>query len=160
MVKDPACGLALAAALALIAAVALGEQARAAQLCGWLAETRKADEAHDFSLWLQSDGDVAVFYKMSGKGVVTGSGSSYGPGGGTYSLRPGLPESPWSYGTDIGEGDIDIAAEIHETPKSVFDETESPLLVQWVFRCHVAEGEKKVPTDFAKRRCISIPNQH
>ena len=156
MVKDPVFGLAIAAALALAA----GSEARAAQLCGWLTETREADDVHNFSLWLQSDSDVAFFYKMSGRGVVTNSGSSYGPGSGSYSLRPGRAESPWTYGTNIDEGDIDIVAEIHETPKSVFDETESPLLVKWIFCRHVAEGEKKVPTDFAKHQCITIPNQH
>jgi hypothetical protein len=156
VVKGHARRLAIAAALVLAAA----GQARAAQLCGWLTETVKADQVHDFSLWLQSDSDVAFFYKMAGKGIVTGAGSSYSPGSGTYSLRPGRTESPWTYGTNISEGEVDIVAEIHETPKNVFDDAESPLLVTWTFRRHVAEGEKKPPTDFAKHQCITIPNQH
>ncbi len=152
--------LALAAALALTAAVAVSGPARAAQLCGWLTEKVSADDVHDFALWLQSDSDIAFFYKMSGKGVVTPSGSSYGPGSGTFSLRPGRPQNPWGYGTNISQGDIDIVAEIHETPKSVFDDTESPLLVTWVFQRHVSANEKKPPTDFAKHQCITVPNQH
>jgi hypothetical protein len=149
-------GLMLAAALAVCASA----PARAAQLCGWLTETVKADDVHDFALWLQADNDVAFFYKMSGKGIVTGAGSSYGPGSGTFSLRPGKPQNPWMYGTNISEGEVDIVAEIHETSKSVFDDAESPLLVKWVFRRHIAEGEKKPPTGFAKHQCITVPNQH
>jgi hypothetical protein len=149
-------GLALAAALAL----AISEPAHAAQLCGWLTEKVSADNVHDFALWLQSDSDIAFFYKMSGKGIVTRSGSSYAPGSGTFSLRPGRPQNPWGYGTNISEGDVDIVAEIHETPKSVFDETESSLLANWVFRRHIARGEKAPPADFAKHQCITVPNQH
>ena len=160
MVKHPVCGLAIAVALALAAGLFVGSQARAAQLCGWLTETRKADEVHDFSLWLLSDSDVAFFYKMSGKGIVTGSGSSYGPRGGTHSRRPGRPESPWAYGTNISEDDVDIVLEIRETPKWVFDGTESPRLVTWVFRRPIPEGEKKLPTDFANHQCIAIRNPH
>ena len=155
MSKTAFCGLAFAAALALPAA-----PARAAQLCGWLVETVDAEQTHDFALWLESDADLEFFYKMSGKGIVTPSMKAYSPGKGTFTLHPKRPDKPWSFGTTIGdEGDVDIVAEIHVMPKSIFDETETPLLAKFVFQRHVPEDEKTPPGEFAKHQCVTVPNQ-
>lgn len=145
---------ALAAALALAAA-----PAHAAQLCGWLTETLQPNQVHEFSLWLESDGDLDVLYKMTGQGVVTASGKSYSPSSGSYSLHAKRPEQPWRFGTNIVEGDVDIVAEVHVMPKSVFSDEPTPLLGAFTFRRHVPETEKKPPGDFAKHQCVSLAAQ-
>ena len=149
----------LRAGLALAAAVlALAGPARATQVCGWIDETVDADNVHLFSLWLEADGDTDFFYRMAGKGVVTESSTSYSPSSGAFSLRPKRPGRPWSYGTSIsGGGDVDIVAEIHAAPKSVFSDDETPLLAKFTFRRHVPEGETKAPKTFAARQCAALP---
>jgi len=135
--------------------------AQATQLCGWLVETLEPENVHEFTLWLEADGDMDFFYKMTGKGISTEDSKSYSPGSGSFSLRPKRPEKPWGFGTNIdGPGDVDIVAEIHVMPKSVFDDAETPLLASFAFRRHVSQDEKKPPVDFAKRQCVTIPSQH
>jgi hypothetical protein len=133
--------------------------ARAAELCGWLTETADAEGVHEFSLWLEADAYVAFFYKMTGKGVVSEGMKAYSPGSGTFSLRPTAAEKAWGFGASVSPpAEIDIVAEIHAPPKSVFDEEETPLLARFVFQRHVTEDEKKAPTDFAKRQCATLPS--
>ncbi len=157
MIGPSRCGLMLAA----LAITAIAAPAHPTELCGWLVETVGDESMHEFALWLEADGDVSFLYKMTGKGVSTESSKSYSPGSGSFSLRPKAPEKAWGFGTTIGEaGDVDIVADIHVMPKSVFDETETPLLASFKFRHHVPEGEKKPPADFAKRQCATVPSQH
>ena len=154
MIWPPPLGLAIAAAMAITAA----GPARAAELCGWLTETADADGVHQFDLWLEADADVSFFYKMTGKGVVTEGMRAYSPGSGTFSLRPKHAEKAWGFGSSLSPpGDIDIVAEIHTPPKSVFSDDETPLLARFAFQRHVPEDEKAPPTDFAKRQCATIP---
>lgn len=145
-------------ALAALAAITAAGPVRGAELCGWLTETVDADSTHDFSLWLEADGEVNFFYKMTGQGIVTEGMKAYSPGSGTFSLRPKRPEKAWGFGSTLSPpGDIDIVAEIHAPPKSVFSDDETPLLATFTFRRHVPEDEKTPPTDFAKRQCATIP---
>jgi hypothetical protein len=147
--------------VAALAMTAIAAPARSTELCGWLVETIGDESMHEFTLWLEADGDVSFLYKMTGKGVSTESSKAYSPGSGTFSLRPKAPEKAWGFGTTIdGAGDVDIVADIHVMPKSVFDETETPLLASFTFRRRVPEGEKKPPADFAKRQCATVPGQH
>jgi hypothetical protein len=71
--------------------------------------------------------------------------------------RPKRPQGHWSFGTSLGEGDVDIVGEIYATPKNVFSEKEAPNLASFVFRRHVAESEDAVPKDFAKPQCVTAP---
>src|SRR5471032_2103668 len=144
MIELPRHGLALAAA----AVIAAAGPARAAELCGWLVETTDADSVHEFSLWLEADSDVSFFYKMTGKGIVSEGMRAYSPGSGTFSLRPKHAEKAWGFGSSLDPpGDIDIVAEIHVPPKSVFSDDETPLLAKFTFQRHVPENEKTPPTD-------------
>jgi hypothetical protein len=153
MARAPALGLAIAA-WAVIAAAA---PARATELCGWLVETTDAEAVHEFALWLEADGDLDFFYKMTGQGITTDSSRAYSPGSGTFSLHAGRPEKAWGFGSNIdGAGDVDIVAEIHTPPKSIFDEDDTPLLASFAFKRHVPEDEKTPPTEFAKRQCVTI----
>jgi hypothetical protein len=148
---------ALALALATAATLMTAPPVRAAQLCGWLTEKISGDSVHEFDLWLESDSRVNFFYKMTGKGVTTENSRSYSPGSGSFSLDPKRAEKAWGFGTTLGsEGDIDIVAEIHVMPKSVFDEGDTPLLASFAFKRHVPDGEKKPPADFAKRQCVTL----
>jgi hypothetical protein len=145
-------------ALAAVAAIAAASPVRATELCGWLAETANADRLHEFSLWLEADGQVDFFYKMTGAGIVTEGMKSYSPGSGTFSLEAKRAEKAWGFGSTLSPpGDIDIVAEIHAAPKSVFSDDETPLLAKFTFRRHVPEDEKTPPADFAKRQCATVP---
>jgi hypothetical protein len=142
-------------ALAVCAAATM-TPVRAAELCGWLTETSDANSVHQFTLWLEADTEVALFYKMSGKGIVTEGMKAYSPGSGSFSLHPKKAEKPWGFGTSLSPpGDIDIVAEIHVPPKSIFDE-EAPLLAKFTFQRHVPEEEKAPPNDFAHRQCVTL----
>jgi hypothetical protein len=153
MIGPPRLGLALAAALVIAAT----GPAHAAELCGWLMETTEADSVHQFNLWLEADADVSFFYKMTGKGIVTEGVKAYSPGSGTFSLRPGRAEKAWGFGSTLDPpGDIDIVAEIHAPPKSVFSDDETPLLAKFTFQRHVPQDEKTPPADFAKHQCATI----
>jgi hypothetical protein len=154
MSSPPRLGLAIAVAAVIVAA----SPAHAAELCGWLIETTEADSVHQFDLWLEADADVSFFYKMSGKGIVTEGMKAYSPGSGTFSLSPKRAQRAWGFGSTLDPpGDVDIVAEIHVPPKSVFSDDETPLLAKFTFQRHVPEDEKVPPKDFAKHQCATIP---
>ncbi|CAN5239620.1 hypothetical protein BH11PSE2_BH11PSE2_03190 [soil metagenome] len=141
----------LAIAVALIAAPSA---ASAAQICAWLTETTKADDLHDFSLWLQSDAELEIYYKMAGEGLVTESSKLYSPGSGTFVLHAGKAAKPWGFGATLNPpGDIDIIAEIHKKPVDIFSDAPSPLLASFAFKRHVPESEKKAPATFSTKQC-------
>jgi hypothetical protein len=145
-------GLALAAL-----AVSAAGPVQAAQLCGWLIETVEADDLHQFDLWLEADGQVDIFYKMTGEGIYSESSQSYSPGSGTYSLRTRTAAKVWGFGTTLNTpADIDIVAEIHAPPKSVFSDEETPLLAAFTFRRHVPEDEGAPPKAFGARQCVTV----
>ncbi|HET6971362.1 MAG TPA: hypothetical protein VFH92_09570 [Phenylobacterium sp.] len=146
-------------ALLLLAAAALftAQPARAAQVCAWLTETVDAEQTHQFDLWLEADADADILYAMTGQGIVTEGSRMYSPGSGTYSLHARRAERVWGFGGTLDPpGDVDIVAEIHEKPASIFDET-SPLIAAFPFQRHVPEDEKAPPTDFQQRRCAPLP---
>lgn len=137
-------------AAAFLVAALLPAQAQAAKLCGWFAETVDSDQTHNVQLWLQSDAHVWFLYRIAGKGFYSGDNGveDNSPGGTTYSVDPGPPNSAWSEGQSAGPGDhIDIVVEIREWPKDLTDDTvRSPLLGQFVYRRTVKAGEKRSMT--------------
>jgi hypothetical protein len=146
----------LAITAALIMA-ALPVPASAAHLCGWFVETLAPDDVHNIEFWLQSDERISFFYQMSGKGFSSddGSGSSYSPGSGTYSLDPGKPDKAWEYGTNLSpDSHIDIVAEIHEMPKDIFSDEPSPLITSFTYQRAITASTVKPGADAAKHQCI------
>jgi len=131
--------------------------AHAGQLCGWLVESLAGDNVHQFELWLQSEGDADIVYKMRGEGVVTESSRVYAPGSGTYSLHARKAVKVWGFGTTLNTpADIDIVAEIRSPPKSVFSDEETPLLAKFSFQRRVPEGETAPPQPFGARKCVAV----
>ena len=132
--------------------------ARAVQVCGWLTETSDKENLHEFELWLQSDGEAEGLYRMKGEGIVTEGMRSYSPGSGTFFLHAGRPAKMWGFGSTLSPpGDIDIVAEIHTKPASIFDEVETPLLATLTFRRHVPEEETTPPKGFTTKQCATLP---
>jgi hypothetical protein len=131
--------------------------AQATQVCAWMTEVTKAADLHDFTLWLQADGEVDLFYKMAGKGVTTESSRMHSPGSGTYVLHKGVAAKPWGFGSTLNPpGDIDFIAELHKKPASIFDDDETPLLASFTFARHVPDGEKKAPVTLATKQCKTL----
>jgi len=140
----------------MVLAGGLTGPAQAKELCGWLTESVEAGGLHQFDLWLEADGEADVFYKMTGRGVVTESSESYSPGSGTVSLHAGKAMRVWGFGTTLTPpADIEIIAEIHAPPASVFSEDETPMLAAFNLRRHVAEAETALPAVLT-RRCVSL----
>ena len=145
-------GLAIAAL-----AVAVAGPVQATELCGWLIETIEADDLHQFELWLQAQRDTDVVYRMRGEGIVSESSRSYSPGSGTYSLRTRTAAKVWSFGTTLNTpADIDIVAEVHAPPKSLFSDEATPLLAAFTFRRHVPDDEGSPPKPFGARQCVTV----
>lgn len=143
-------------ALLALAGAAAGP-ARATELCGWLIETVEADGLHQFDLWLQADADTDVFYRMTGDGWRSEGVRAYSPGSGTYSLHAHKAAKVWGFGTSLNPpGELDIVAEIHAPPASVFSEDETPLLATFAFRRHVPEDEGPPPKAFGARQCVTV----
>jgi hypothetical protein len=143
-------------ALMVLAAATAGS-AHAKELCGWLTERVEADGLHQFDLWLEADSETAIFYKMTGRGVVTESSQSYLPGSGTVSLHAGKAVRVWGFGTTLTPpADIEIIGEIHAPPASVFSEDETPMLAAFDLRRHVPEEETALPSAVARRRCVVL----
>lgn len=144
-------------AAALVATVALVGEARATQLCGWIVETNEENDVHKLTLYLSSDKEIEFLYKLGGRGIVDGSGHSHSPSKGTFLLRDGQTDSPWSFGATLtAPGEIDVIVEIHEKPADIFDEKPTPLLATFTFRRDVPESETKAPPVFAKKQCAMV----
>lgn len=127
------------------------------KICAWMTETVDAESNHEFSLWLEADADIQIYYQMAGEGVVTESMRAHSPGSGTFVLHPGEPDKPWGFGATLNPpGEVDIVAEIHETPEDIFSDVPSPLLTAFEFRRHVPEGETTPPPIFAEKRCRTV----
>ena len=144
--------------LLAVAVGAVAVPAHAGQLCGWLVETIGDDDLHQFELWLQAERDTDVVYRLRGAGIVSESSRSHSPGGGSYSLHAGQPAKIWGFGATLNApADIDIVAEIHAPPRSVFsDEAAPPWLAAFTFRRHVPEYEGAPPKPFAARQCVTV----
>jgi hypothetical protein len=95
---------------------------------------------------------------MTGEGIVTEGMRSYSPGSGTFFLHAGRASKVWGFGSTLyPPGDIDIIAEVHTKPPSIFDETPTPLLAKFVFHRHVPEDETTPPKGFATKQCATLP---
>lgn len=146
----------IVAAAMLIAAGFAGE-ARAAQLCGWIVETREPNDVHLLKLFLSSDREIEFFYRLGGLGLVDGSGHMHSPSKGTFLLHNGQTDSPWSFGgTLTAPGKIDVVVEIHQKPADIFDERPTPLLAKFTFKRGIPAGETRVPPVFARKQCAIV----
>jgi hypothetical protein len=160
MGKRAMAGLVRNCLLATLACACLAATpARAVQVCGWLTETTGKENLHEFELWLQSDGEAEGLYKMTGEGIVTENMRNYSPGSGTFFLHAGRPAKMWGFGSTLyPPGDIDIVAEVHAKPASIFDEVQTPPLGTFTFRRHVPEDETAPPKAFAAKQCATLPS--
>jgi hypothetical protein len=142
---------------AILLTVAFMGEARAAQLCAWIVETNEENDVHKLKLLLSTDKEVEFLYKIGGQGIVDGSGHSHSPSSGTFFLRDGQTDSPWSFGATLtAPGKIDVTVEIHQKPADIFDEKPTPLLAKFTFQRAVPESEKKAPPVFAKKQCATV----
>ena len=150
-------GLVRAGVAMMVLTCGLAGPAHAKELCGWLTERLEAGGVHQFDLWLQTDSDADLFYKMTGRGVVTENSESYSPGSGTISLHPGKAVRVWGFGTTLTPpADIEIIAEVHTPPASVFSEDETPMLAAFTLRRHVPEEGPEPPISVPERRCVAL----
>ena len=141
------------AALALLAAT----PGHATEICGWLVETVGADDFHEFALWLQSDSEADIYYMMKGEGLTSEGMRNYSPGSGSFVLHARKAVKPWGFGGTLPTpGDIDIIAEVHAPPASIFHDEDAPLLATFTFKRHVPEDETAPPKDFAKKQCATV----
>jgi hypothetical protein len=144
-------------AAGLLMTLSFAARSQTVQVCGWMVESVKPENVHQFDVWLQTDGELSFFYKMSGAGVVAGSNKTHSPGSGTYVLHAGKAEKPWGFGTTVyPPAKIDITIELHETPADIFSEAPTPLLAKFDFRRDVPESETKPPTTLARRQCVAV----
>jgi hypothetical protein len=132
--------------------------AQAAQLCGWMLEKTNDEKYHELEIWLQSDQDIDFFYKIGGEGLVEDSGGKgNSPNSGTFVLHPGVAERPWGFGMTVyPPGRIDVTLEVHEWPKDIFSDEETPLLATFTFQRPIPAEEVEPPADLAKHQCLTV----
>jgi hypothetical protein len=146
-----------AAALALLAAPA----AQATQVCAWMTETLGEDDFHEVTLWVEADEEFDFYYMIKGEGLKGEGMRSHSPGSGTFGLHARKPDKPWGFGATLsGPGVIDIVAELHKYPKSVFSDDEPPLITAFTFHRDVPEGETKAPATLAAKQCRTVAPSH
>ena len=132
-------------------------QASATQVCAWMRETLGADSEYDFDLWMQSDSHLDFFYKIGGKGIVTGGFTGNSPSSATYSLNPNAPEKVWGFGGTLEPpGKIDFVVEIHQTPADIFSDAPTRLLAEFFFQRNVPASEKHPPQTLAQKQCATV----
>ena len=143
--------------LCALAMLAAAPSAHAAQVCAWMTETVGEDDLHEVTLWLEADSDLDLYYMIKGEGFKTEGSRMHSPGTGTYGLHAGKAASPWGFGATLSPpGEIDIIAEVHAPPKSIFQDEEPPLLAAFTFHRAVPEGETKAPATFAQHQCKTV----
>ena len=150
-------------ALAACALLAAAPHAHAAQVCAWMTETVGKEDLREVTLWLQSDSEVELYYMIKGEGFKDDGSRMHSPGKGTYVLHPGKAEKPWGFGATLAPpAEIDIIAELHAYPKSVFDDDEPPLIASFTFHRAIPEGETKPPPTLAQHQCVTaeFPASH
>jgi hypothetical protein len=144
-------------AAGLLLTLSFAARSQTVQVCGWMVESVKPENVYQFDVWLQTDGELSFFYKMSGAGVVSGSNKTHSPGSGTYALHAGKAEKPWGFGTTVDPpAKIDITIELHETPTDIFSDAPTPLLAKFDFRRDVPGSETKPPMTLAKKQCVVV----
>jgi hypothetical protein len=144
-------------AAGLLLTLSFAARSQTVQVCGWMVESVKSDNVYQFEVWLQADGELSFFYKMSGAGVVEGSNKSHSPGSGTYVLHAGKAGKPWGFGTTVyPPAKIDITIELHETPADIFSDAPTPLLAKFDFRRDVPASETKPPATLARKQCVAV----
>jgi hypothetical protein len=130
---------------------------KAAQVCGWIAETNDHGDYHQYELWLQSESELEFMYAIGGEGIVSDHSKSHSPSKGSFVLHPGKAEKAWTFGSNVSPpAKIDFLVELHTKPASVFSEESTPLIAKFTFRRDVPESETSVPPVFAKKQCIAI----
>jgi hypothetical protein len=139
-------------------ALGLGGGVQAAQLCGWMLETRNDENFHHLEIWLEADQDMDFFYKIGGEGLVEDSGGKgNSPNSGAFVLHRGKAEQIWGFGMTLyPPGRIDVTAEIHVTPQDIFSDEETPLIAAFAFQRPVPADETTPPQDLAKRQCVTV----
>jgi len=151
MMKARCCGF---AGLALLA---VAGPAHAVQVCAWIDETIGEDDYHELTLWLQADGEADFLYKIKGEGLKSEGQQGHAPNSGTFVLHRGEAKTPWTFGMTLPPpAEIDVIAELRQTPADIFSEVETPLLASFTFKRHVSEGETKPPGTFAARQCATL----
>lgn len=147
-------------ALAIALAATLSNAAYGAQLCAWMVEADDTDDmgtSRKLTLWMRSDGEIDFYIKMTGDGIVNGTGKSNSPMSATYTLHAGQTDSPWSYGATLDSpARIDETVEIHKMPTDIFSNTPTPLLAKFVFQRDVPASEKTPSKLFQKKQCAAV----
>ncbi len=137
--------------------VAFMASAQAAQVCAWMAESEEADNQRILTIWLQSDTDLHFLYKVGGKGIMSGTDRMHPPGSGTYILKAGKADKPWTFGATLyPPGMIDVTMELHAMPAMVTSGEVTPILAQFAFHRDVPESEGKPPATFMKKQCATV----
>jgi hypothetical protein len=138
--------------------VSFSAPAKAAKLCGWMVESEEPDDMRKLKIFLSSDADVDLFYKIGGKGIVVPGNTGNAPNDGSFTLHAGQTDSPWSYGQTLEPpGQIDVNIEIHQMPADIFSHAPTPLWANFVFRRNVPANEKNPPAILAKKQCATVP---
>jgi len=150
--------LRITAGLAFFAS--LTAQAQTIQICGWLIETNKPDNAHDFDVWLESDTEIEFLYKIGGAGVVTDGMKAHSPGSGTYVLHAKKPEKVWGFGSTLYPPERSTSASLcTRNLRAFFSEAPTPVLAKFVFQRDVPESEEKAPATLAKKQCVAVKKE-
>lgn len=153
----PASAPALAILLAASLGLGVAGPASAAQVCAWMEETLQPDNVHHLKLWLSSDREVSFLVEVSGDGIVDGGGASNAPTSTSFSLEPGQPDSPWSYGANLNPpGHIDVSVILHAPTPSIFDPP-GPVIATFTFRRDAPASETAPPATLATKQCAQVP---
>ena len=143
----------------IVIAAALAGPAHAVQVCAWIAETIGEDDYHELKLWLEADGELNFYYMIKGEGLSGDGMKAHSPNRGTYFLRAGKADSPWTFGATLSPpGVIDVVAEVRAKPADIFSDDEPPLLAAFTFHRDVPEGETAAPKTFAAKQCATLGN--
>jgi hypothetical protein len=145
-----------AAVLGLL--VLFSASAQAAQVCAWMVESEEPDDQRVLTIWLQSDQDLHFLYKVGGKGIISGTDRMNSPGSGTFILKSGKADKPWTFGATLEPpGRIDVSMELHEMPAMVTSDAPTPVLAKFAFDRDVPATEGKPPATLAKKQCATVP---
>ena len=141
--------------------VAFTASAHAAQVCAWMVESEEADNQRVLTIWLQSDTDLHFLYKVGGKGIISGTDRMNSPGSGTFILKAGKADKPWTFGATLEPpGKIDVTMELHEMPAKVTSGEVTPVFATFAFDRDVPASETKPSKLFMKKQCATVASPH
>lgn len=137
--------------------VAFSLSAQAAKVCAWMVESEAPNDERMLVIWLQSDANIDIFYKIGGRGIVTPGNTGNAPNEGSFSLIAGKADTPWKYGQTLEPpGKIDVTVELDKMPADIFSDAPKPVLAKFAFERAVPEAEKKPPATLAKKQCATV----